>query len=146
MHPPWNVLFASVAGTSHERRGESCQDYAHALLVTGGGSPVLVAACADGAGSAAHAFLGARLACLTFIGQASEDLGAGLAVRDIDAGRVVGWHERVRGRLSLEACVRNVELRDFATTLLTAIVGEEWAAFSQIGDGAIVYREGGGYQ
>lgn len=31
-------------------------------------------------------------------------------------------------------------MRDLACTLLTAIVGEDGAAFSQIGDGAIVYR------
>src|SRR5205085_242063 len=100
----------------------------------------------DGAGSATHAFLGAKLACLAFVSQASEAVAGGLAVRDIDPRRALSWHALVRGRLSLEACVRNLELRDFATTLLTVIVGGEGAAFTQIGDGAIVFRDSGGYQ
>jgi hypothetical protein len=105
-----------------------------------------VAACADGAGSASHASLGAKLACLGFIRLASEALRDGLAVLDIDARRVLGWHESVRRMMSLHACVCNLELGDLACTLLTSIVGEDGAVFSQIGDGAIVCREGEGFQ
>jgi hypothetical protein len=48
--------------------------------------------------------------------------------------------------LSLEACLRGLDLGDFASTLLTAIVGREATVFSQIGDGAIVFNDGSGYQ
>jgi hypothetical protein len=105
-----------------------------------------VAACADGASSAAEAALGARLACLGFVRLACEALRDGLDVQDIDARRVFGWHEQIRGLMSLEASLRNQELRDLACTLATAIVGQSAAAFSQVGDGAIVYREGAAYQ
>jgi hypothetical protein len=110
------------------------------VILEGNGSPVLVAACADGAGSASQADLGARLACLGFIRLACAALRDGLPVEDIDAHRLLDWYERVRGLISLEASLRNLELRDLACTLLTAIVGEDETAFSQIGDGAIVYR------
>jgi hypothetical protein len=53
---------------------------------------------------------------------------------------------RVRGSLSLEACLLNLPLREFACTLLTAIVGEKSAVFSQIGDGVIVVQNGAGYR
>src|SRR5579884_307004 len=146
MTPPWKLLCGSVVGTSHERRGEPCQDYAHGVLLAAGESPVLVAACADGASSAAHAAVGARLACLGMVRVACEALRAGLPAPDVDARCLLRWHERVRGALSLEASLRNLELHDLACTLLTAVVGEDAAAFAQIGDGAIVYGEGGTYR
>jgi hypothetical protein len=146
MMPAWKLLYGSAAGTSHERLGDPCQDYAHGVILAAGNSAVLVAACADGAGSAFQASLGARLACLGFIRVASEALRDGLPVRDIDVQRVLGWLERVRGVMSLEACLRNLELGDLACTLLTGIIGEDAAVFSQVGDGAIVYREGEGLQ
>jgi hypothetical protein len=146
MISPWKLLYGSAAGTSHARRGEECQDYAHGVILTTENSSVLVAACADGAGSAPQAALGSRLACLGFIRLACADLRDGLSVRDIDAPCALRWHERVRGLMSLEASLRNTELRDLACTLLTAVVGEDRAAFSQIGDGAIVYANGGSFQ
>jgi hypothetical protein len=145
MKPPrsaWKFLCGSATGTSHERLGEPCQDYAHALVVYTGLTSTLVVACADGAGSASHADVGARLACLGFVRLVAERLRDGLFVGDIGAGQVTDWYAAVRGRLSLAATLSNLELRDFACTLLTGIVGAEGAVFSQIGDGAIVYRDG----
>jgi hypothetical protein len=141
----WKLLGGSVIGTSHERLGENCQDYVHGVVITQGRSSCLIAACADGAGSASHSSLGAKTACLGFIRLASEKIRSGLYVREIKSQQMSDWYARVRGQISLEATVRNLEIRDLACTLLTAIVGEEEAVFSQIGDGAIVYRndEGG---
>jgi hypothetical protein len=59
----WKLLFQSVQGTAHERAGQPCQDSCLARLRRSGQGPVLILACADGAGSASHADLGARLAC-----------------------------------------------------------------------------------
>jgi hypothetical protein len=42
--------------------------------------------------------------------------------------------------------VRNVNRREFACTLLTAIVSDDGAVFSQIGDGVIVVAEDDRYQ
>src|SRR5262249_25620448 len=89
---------------------------------------------------------GAKLACLTFLNLAAEALGRGLPVQDISIRQLHGWHEQLRGRLSLEGCLRGLELRDFACTLLTAVVSKDAAVFSQIGDGAIVLAEADGYQ
>src|SRR5437868_5423479 len=103
MATPWKLLCGSAAGTSHEARGEGCQDYAHAVILAEDRSPVLVAACADGAGSASRAALGAKLACLGFVHLACEALRLGLTIPEIDARQALCWQERVRALLSLEA-------------------------------------------
>lgn len=142
MESSWKLLGGSVIGTSHERLGESCQDYAHGVVVFAGMSACLIIACADGAGSASHSFVGAKAACLGFIRFASERLRDGLSLQEIGPRQMFDWYARIRGQLSLEASLRNLDIGDLACTLLTAIVGDEAAVFSQIGDGAIVYREG----
>jgi serine/threonine protein phosphatase PrpC len=61
---PWRVAAASVCGTSHAKIGKPCQDtYRWAVLPEG----TLVAAVADGAGSAAHAEVGAARAAQTAV-------------------------------------------------------------------------------
>src|SRR2546421_695399 len=92
---PWKILCGSSAGTSHEQRGDGCQDYAHCITLAMGSSSVLVAACADGAGSASQAALGARVACLGIIRLASAALRDGLSIQDIDARCALRWHEEV---------------------------------------------------
>jgi hypothetical protein len=144
MAGPWKVLYGSVAGTSHERRGEPCQDCALTRVCRSDGGPILVAACADGAGSARHADLGAKLACLGIVRTAAAALEGGLPLEEVDRRRMLRWYEEVRGQLSLEACLRNLPSREFACTLLTAVVGERRAVFSQIGDGAVVLHQGAG--
>src|SRR5262245_47976773 len=99
MGEPWNVLYGSVAGTSHEGRGEPCQDYALARICRPEGGPVLVAACADGAGSARHADLGARLACIGIVGAAAASLEGGLPLDAVDRQMVLRWHQDVRGQI-----------------------------------------------
>ncbi|SRR5579875_520102 len=142
MEPSWKTLGKSVIGTSHERLGESCQDYVHGITLDVGKSSFLIAACADGAGSASHGALGAKVACLSFIRFVSECIRNGLSLPEINAQQMLHWYTRVRRALSLEAALRNLNLRDFACTLLGAIVGDDAVVFSQIGDGAIVYRDG----
>ena len=43
MMAPWKLLCGSTAGTSHERRGDGCQSYAHGVPLAIGNSSVLVA-------------------------------------------------------------------------------------------------------
>jgi hypothetical protein len=136
----WKVLCGSVKGSSHELSGQPCQDYAHCRSFEVASNPVLVAVCSDGAGSALHADAGAKLACMTFLGAASKALNDGLRVTEICQRLLLDWARQTRARLSLEACVRNLDPREFACTLLTAIVSHEGAVFSQIGDGAIVVK------
>ena len=55
----WRVISVSVAGKSHEKRGQLCQDAHHWQILPEG---ILVAAVADGAGSSNLGDVGAKIA------------------------------------------------------------------------------------
>jgi hypothetical protein len=142
----WKLLYGSVPGTSHERRGEPCQDSAFGLVAGPVQEPVLVVACADGAGSARHSEAGSRLACAALVRLIAAALDGGLPMEAIDRERVLAWHGEVLDLLSAAADRQALPVREFACTLLTGVVGRDRAVFSQVGDGAIVISDGDGYR
>jgi hypothetical protein len=104
---------------------------------------IMLAVAADGAGSASRSDEGAREACETFLNFA--DLAAHRAGRSIaflpdDFGPATVAD--IRSSLERLAAEAGASLREFACTLLGAIVTDDSALFVQIGDGAIVYRVG----
>jgi hypothetical protein len=103
---------------------------------------VLILAGADGAGSAQFADLGAAFACDAVIEKALADLREGQTVAALDRDAILYWLDASRKMLWAEAEVRQTTPRELACTLLLAVVGERAAAFAQIGDGAIVTRDG----
>src|ERR1700674_237483 len=118
----WKILSASCAGTSHQRSGQPCQDYAVACSLSGTTEVVLVAACADGAGSARYGEIGSRLACLKFTAEVSTELQTGLRVREISRDHVVRWHRATLQELETEAEVRRTAARELACTLLLTVI------------------------
>jgi hypothetical protein len=141
--PSWKLILDSVVGTSHTQTNQPCQDYATGRLV---GEETIVLVCADGAGSASRSEFGSRFVCTGLLNIIASALENGLELKEITREQVVEWHGAVRRRLSLEACRDNVDLREFATTILTAILGPSQALFSHIGDGVIVYGDGDEYR
>ncbi len=141
----WKLLFQSVAGTAHGRDGRPCQDSCLARLGPGTRGPVLVLACADGAGSAAHADVGARAACRAAVRIVLEDLRDGWPPAEAGRDTVLAWYARLRRELLAEAEGRALEPAALACTLLLAVVAEGAAVFAQVGDGAIVTRAGDDY-
>lgn len=140
MSPPgWRVAAASVAGAAHVRRGIGCQD-AHlwSVLEDAAASQVLIAVLADGAGSASRAEAGAKLACAFVLDAVRTLLAAGVSPRDVDRCRVELWLAGLAAQTALLAASEGLAPRDFASTLLTAVVAEDCAVFFQVGDGAIV--------
>jgi Protein phosphatase 2C len=138
----WKLLFQSVRGTAHERNQQPCQDSCLTRLHAG----TLLLACADGAGSARHADVGARLACRVILQVAQDDLRDGLTVQGIERDTVVAWHVRLRQVMERQAATLEAPFEQLASTLLLAVVGENAAVFAQIGDGAIVVRQQQTYQ
>lgn len=135
----WKFAFASVAGTSHTATDKPCQDKsACCILQSPGGLPVLVSVVADGAGSAAKAEVGAGLACSLFV-QEMHDLfdNEGL-VRDITRDFAQAWLIRFQNEVAARAEVEGISPREFACTVLAAVIGPDSAVFFQVGDGAIV--------
>ena len=142
----WIVLGASETGTSHEATKAPCLDSHLALEVSTPTGPVLVAACSDGAGSAARSEEGSKVACAA-VHQAAraayEDPAGPPSV--VTKEHVQAWFARARDEVERRASELNVPSRDLACTLLVAVVSREAAVFGQVGDGCIVVREGDQY-
>jgi serine/threonine protein phosphatase PrpC len=140
--PSWRVVSACDIGTSHNGSGTPCQDSAaHGIIRTKEG-PVLVAVVCDGAGSAAHSEIGSWLASMTFVELVEVHFERGGRLGDIGRDKVVGWIAGTAERLTARAREDGNSPKDYSCTLIAAIVGNDAAAFAQIGDGAIVVSHG----
>jgi hypothetical protein len=137
------MAMASAVGTSHLAMGLPCQDcHFHLCLNDAEGNPVAILVLADGAGSAARAETGAKLACHTFAKLVAEYISGGGRVESIGRDLAARWITGVIYRLSLKSWDDELQPRDYACTLLAAICGEQATVFLQIGDGAIVVSDG----
>jgi hypothetical protein len=90
--------------------------------------------------------LGSRIACETAVGVIAADIQHCQAMPDISAESSVNWIRRVREELESKATQQGVALRDLATTMLLAVIGETKNVFVQVGDGAIVVFDGERYR
>ena len=133
----WRVVAACAAGSSHLRSGAPCQD---AFAVAQAGESLLLFA-ADGAGSAARADEGSRIAVDAALEAARAEVESG-EPHDADS-----WHDAlerivrtVRKRLEAEA---PGALRDLSTTLLGVVWTPGYVAALQVGDGWIVIEDEG---
>ena len=147
----WHVMAASVAGTSHLRAGQMCQDvhrwgFLPALDSAGTLEQTLICAVADGAGSASFGTFGAVMAAERSTGFLHTLLWEGGKPGD-DAGWVELLREalvRTRRALIAGADKRGVTTADLASTLILAVATDDIVAAAQVGDGAIICRESGG--
>jgi hypothetical protein len=134
----WRTAGVSVAGISHLKAGTPCQDAHRCTLLPGG---VVVAAVADGAGSAARAEVGSAVAAWAAVDKLVTLLGEGLPLEDVD------WHDWLQEGFQTaavvvagEAAAQDCSANDLATTLLLAVATPELVAAGQVGDGAVVAR------
>lgn len=130
------MIGASIQGSGHERLAVPCQD-AHSWAITEQG--VLLAAIADGAGSAQYAEKGAARAVEGAVHYLRDRLDSGTPTDSEGYSQLVSEAFR-HARLAVEQEASNHEspVRDFASTLLIAVATDKIAAVGQIGDGAIV--------
>ena len=144
----WRVVGASVRGASHEERDQPCQD-AHYWRILPSGA--LIAAVADGAGSASLGEVGSELAASTSVNALAALVEPGLEM-EIGPGltdEAIGQHlmaamETARAALVTEAESRVVNQRELATTLILLIATGNGIAVAQVGDGAAVVGDGQG--
>ncbi|RCJ29583.1 serine/threonine protein phosphatase [Nostoc minutum NIES-26] len=136
----WRVVAASVCGTSHIKNKQLCQDAHHWQVLPGN---VLVAAAADGAGSASQGKVGAMVA----VEAAIENLSIQEITRDSlsdDAIVQSLLHEALlaaRKAVEDEAAACRKQPQDLATTLIITIATPDMAAAAQIGDGLAVVKD-----
>jgi hypothetical protein len=121
----WAALGESATGTAHARAGGECQD--HFRVLTPWDS--LVIAVADGAGSATHSAIGARIACDELVRVTDPPRTREEAVERFAAARDAIFAEA--GRLG-------VPPRELACTALLIVLGPAGGAVVQVGDGAAV--------
>lgn len=142
----WKLLYQSVTGSSHVKTAGVCQDACLAAPIQLESERVLVAACADGAGSAAFSQIGSRAACADILDAVARDLQDGVSVADISRDHIVKWFRLVHEHLAAKALEMEIPMRELACTLLLAVIGESVAAFGQVGDGSIVVLGPQGYE
>ena len=134
----WGFAVASAIGSDHVRNDLPCQDAHLCEVDEGADGEILIAAVADGAGSASHSDAGAEEACRSFAKVARELLQSQSdpALWPRETGLVIATavHEAAV-RLAEELAVG---VRDLASTLVATVVGPSGAAFFQVGDGAMV--------
>jgi len=134
---------ASSTGTSHQKAGTPCQDAARCCVQSNAaGAEFLIAAVSDGASSAAYAEQAAHCVVEHFVAFFSQQLAQLPDVHALDRSRVFEWFATVRQELRSRAVDVSASLNDYACTFVGAIVGREYAVYSQIGDGAIVVSSG----
>lgn len=136
----WRIVSASVCGSSHERAGQVGQDSNYWTKLEQG---ILVAAIADGSGSARLGHLGAKLSSRISVETICKFYPFQLCSHSLKSLMV----ESVKASLSAietEAKAHNARLEDFACTLIVFIASPGSLAIAQIGDGAVVIKENDG--
>jgi hypothetical protein len=138
----WKLVSACAVGTAHLDINLPCQDACRVELIkSSAADQYLLCLAADGAGSAKAAEIGAQVACET----ARDCILAWVLSADSlvwDASMVEVWINDIRSKLLATAVASSLTLRDFACTLLGAVIGPDKAVFFQIGDGAMVAASG----
>ena len=140
----WRTAHASAIGTAHINQNTECQDRFACQTVETKGGEVLVAVVADGAGSTTDGQIGAEIACKLFIEEVADFLhsqDASVSSLNIEFGRF--WIGFVQKKIAEVAEKDKKTLRDFASTLIGAVIGKDEAAFFQIGDGGAVFSASG---
>ena len=138
----WKVFFASAAGKNHLADNVACQDSGH-FAVSG---DALIGVVSDGAGSASEGHLGSEFFARRISELVSESMGSGQFAIDAQSDcrdHLLAIIQEARSQLREIAASRQLELRDFACTLVGCITSRDVGCFFHIGDGfAVCLRNG----
>lgn len=140
----WRIAHASAIGTAHLNQGTECQDRFGCEVIETKNGEVLIAVVADGAGSTTDGQVGAEIACQFFIKEVVDYLNlqdASINSLNLEFGKL--WISYFQQKIAKTAKSAKKTVRDYASTLVGAIVGEDRSAFFQIGDGGIVFSTSG---
>lgn len=144
----WRTVTRCVPGSRHMNEGLSCQDYGGDRTL----NQVLIGAVADGAGSAAHAEVGAQLATTIILDylEASEkwlqkQQSSWLTlpnehVKEVAQEFFTKAVKYILKKLDQQVQANRYEMQDVACTLIAFVATPHSIAAMQIGDGFIVVR------
>jgi hypothetical protein len=142
----WKFTNATVTGKAHTARGEPGQDSSRAGTVQISDTDFFIGIAADGAGSTTDGGRGADIACRTLFALITDALRESGDLSLITDDVIRNWITASHEAIVTEAQERGKKLRQYASTVIGAIAGNERAIFFQIGDGAIVTGSGPEYQ
>lgn len=133
----WRWVGASRQGRSHIAAGTPCQDSFRIAEMSGG---ILIAAVADGAGSAPRSQEGAIAAVELLSEFLSDHLRPDKTMIDDFESLLRRAFFYVAGVLKIVAKEDQAQLSEFHTTLTCAIATQAYLAIAQVGDGAVAVR------
>lgn len=133
----WRFAAARATGKSHLKTGLPCQDRLACMVLSHG---TLIAAIADGAGSAAMGAVGAEIAVNSVTSELRRALEAG---RSDFAALMREAAVQAREAVVSEAIKQGSDPRSFASTLLVLMLVPDGGAALQIGDGVMVVSDRG---
>jgi hypothetical protein len=135
-HLQWKVSATSVCGSSHEKLGIPCQDASFWMTQE---NNILIAAVADGAGSASHSDIGAQIAVQTAVQTlcAKPNLENQLHTDTFEPILTHALKTALKA-IKKEAKTQGIKPRELASTLITLIATPHLVATAQIGDGAAI--------
>ncbi len=134
----WKIASASVSGTRHEKMGQPCQD-SHAWEVIN--ERILIAAVADGAGSALFGEIGSALAVQSAIKTLQKSIAKSEITPDSSCQLLADAVESAKTTIENKAQSENMTSRDFAATLILLIATDDFVSAIQIGDGAVILKD-----
>ncbi len=139
----WKVFFASAAGKYHLATNTPCQDSGHYVAI----DDLLVAAVCDGAGSSSEGHVGSDFFATKVTELVAQSIRSGRFAKDTESDYrdgLLAVIEDVRLQMREIALSRQLQLRDFACTLVGCIISKGKGCFFHIGDGfAIFLRDTG---
>ena len=137
----WRIATATAPGSSHLKDALPNQDAVACRLVEVGIGEIVVAAVADGAGSAPRSDEGSRTAV---------DAAVATIVDGINRQPAAAFGERLAESLARDAVRQakiaveryglrhNVPVRELASTLIVAFASDDLVTAAQVGDGAVI--------
>ena len=133
----WKYALASVIGTSHLDSNTTKQDFCLVEKKNINGVNYLFSAVADGAGSAKFSDKSSSYICRLFIRKVEKWLNEN-DISTLNKEVVLSWFLHFQNVLNRVVRIYHIDsIKEFATTLLFALLSEKGNIFVQIGDGVI---------
>lgn len=136
----WGYFYSSVKGTSHITSNTPKQDNCKISVLNN----CLIAAIADGAGSAKYSDLSSKFICELFVRKTKQWLTYN-SLEDLRKEVIIEWFSYFQAIINRAVSIYKLESsREFATTLLFSVLSKDFNIFVQIGDGVIAIGDENG--
>lgn len=124
----------SLQGSSHKAAGKACQDYSNIIKLENGW---IVSAIADGLGSAQHSDIGSSDAVQSVISYLQNHLPAEWNV-EVICDVLKDAYDSAKNSIANISQSSEISIREYDTTLTTAIYNGNQVVYAHVGDGGIV--------